>query len=55
MDSPVDQRIAIVTRKHGNGCNQLYEQALVLELLTSQPHLYRTGVNRGNAQNFGNR
>ena len=47
--------MTIVTQKHGNGCNQLYEQALGLEFLTSQPHLYRTGVNRGNAQNFGDR
>ena len=45
--------MATVTRECGNGCKYLYEQALVSELLTSPPHLYRTGVNRGNAQNFG--
>lgn len=49
----VDQGIAIVKLLSGNIGKQLYEQALVLELFASQLHLYRIGVSRGNAQNFG--
>lgn len=45
--------MAIATLLSGNICPQLYAQALVLELPASQLHLYRTGVSRGNAQNFG--